>query len=80
LKELKEKEIQRIEEIVYFTALKHSYKINFAGKSVSLKKYEKICYKVFDSFAILRHNVTKFGLFKGLYLSYIHHKKSSWQN
>ncbi len=80
LKELKEKEIKRIEEIVYFTALKHSYKINFARKPVSLKKHEKMLYKVFDSFAILRHNVTEFGLFKGLYLSYIHHKKSSMQN
>jgi len=80
LKELKEKEIKRIEEIVYSEALKHSYPIHFAVRPVPLRRDEMRAYKFFDFAAILRHNVTKFGLFKGLYLSYIHHKKSSWQN
>jgi len=80
LKELKEKEIKRIEEIVYSSALKHSYTIHFAVRPVPLRGPEMMAYKFFDFAAIIRHNIEKYGLFKGLYLSYIHHKKSSWQN
>jgi len=80
MKEFKEKEIKRIEEIVYSAALKHSYTMHFAVRPVPLRRPEMMAYKFFDFVSIIRHNVTKFGLFKGLYLSYIHHKKSSWQN
>ncbi|MBD3414379.1 MAG: hypothetical protein GF421_08120 [Candidatus Aminicenantes bacterium] len=80
LKELKPAQVQRIEEIVYPMAEKHSYPMHSAKQFVPLRRHEKAVYQIYDQGAILRHNIKRFGLFKGLYLSYIHHKKSSWQN
>jgi len=80
LKELKEKEIKRIEEVVYPAALKHGYQMHFAAQAVPLRWPEKIAYKIYDGAAVLRHDVKRFGLSKGLYVSFIHHKKSSWKN
>lgn len=80
LKEFRDRKIKRIEEIVYPTARKHGYEMYFAEKFMPLRMPEKIGYKILDSFSIIRHNIKKFGVLKGMYLSYIHHKKSSWQS
>jgi hypothetical protein len=74
-----QKEIQRIEEIVFPELQRLPYFPDYAARPKPLGKFEKYLYKMQDAISVVLFHIKEKGLSKGLKYFYQLHQKSSWR-